>query len=125
MVEFIRLFFIIKGIMIVDDVLMVVEFGVSVIIVLNYGGRVFDYIFGICEVFLDIVKFVKGKIIIFVDGGVRIGVDVVKMFGLGVDVVLMGRFFVIVFFGGGFDGVEFFIEKIRNELCEIMILIGC
>ncbi|MCG6527917.1 alpha-hydroxy-acid oxidizing protein [Vibrio parahaemolyticus] len=60
-----------------------------------------------------------------VDGGVRTGVDVVKMLGLGADAVLMGRPFVTASFGGGLDGVEFFIEKIRNELCETMILTGC
>ena len=43
------------------------------------------------------------------------GVDVVKMLGLGADAVLMGRPFVTASFGGGLDGVEFFIEKIRNE----------
>lgn len=97
--------------MIVEDVLMVVEVGVDVIVVLNYGGRVFDCILGVCEVLLKIVDVVKGKVIIFVDGGVRIGLDVLKMIGLGVDVVLIGRFFVIVFFGGVIDGVEIYVNK--------------
>lgn len=47
------------------------------------------------------------------------------MLGLGADAVLMGRPFVIASFGGGLDGVEFFIEKVRSELCETMILTAC
>ncbi len=91
MVESTRLPFIIKGIMTVDDALMAVESGASAIIVSNHGGRVLDYTPGTCEVLPDIAKSVKGKITILVDGGVRTGVDVVKMLGLGADAVLMGR----------------------------------
>ncbi|EGT4967066.1 TPA: alpha-hydroxy-acid oxidizing protein [Clostridioides difficile] len=125
LVESTRLPFIIKGIMTVDDAFMAVESGASAIIVSNHGGRVLDYTPGTCEVLPDIAKSVKGKITILVDGGVRTGVDVVKMLGLGADAVLMGRPFVTASFGGGLDGVEFFIEKVRNELCETMILTGC
>nr|SUY25777.1 dehydrogenase [Clostridioides difficile] len=116
-VESTRLPFIIKGIMTVDDALMAVESGASAIIVSNHGGRVLDYTPGTCEVLPDIAKSVKGKITILVDGGVRTGVDVVKDAWIGVLIaVLMGRPFVTASFGGGLDGVEFFIEKVRNEL---------
>ncbi|MCC0629889.1 MULTISPECIES: alpha-hydroxy-acid oxidizing protein [unclassified Clostridioides] len=125
LVESTRLPFIIKGIMTVDDALMAVESGASAIIVSNHGGRVLDYTPGTCDVLPDIAKAVKGKITILVDGGVRTGVDVVKMLGLGADAVLIGRPFVTASFGGGIDGVEFFIDKIRNELYETMILTGC
>ncbi|MGO0905155.1 alpha-hydroxy-acid oxidizing protein [Clostridioides difficile] len=125
LVEATKLPFIIKGIMTAEDALMAVESGASAIVVSNHGGRVLDYTPGTCEVLPDIAKAVKGKIIILADGGVRTGVDVVKMLGLGADAVLMGRPFVTASFGGGLDGVEFFIDKVRNELCETMILTGC
>ena len=77
------------------------------------------------EVLPHIADAVKGKITILVDGGVRSGVDVVKMIGLGADGVLIGRPFVTASFGGGTDGVEMYINKIIGELEATMRLTGC
>ena len=86
--------FILKGIMTVEDALMAVEAGADAIVVSNHGGRVLDFTPGSADVLPEIAKAVKGKIKILVDGGVRTGVDVVKMLGLGADAVLIGRPFV-------------------------------
>ena len=83
--------FILKGIMTVEDALMAVEAGADAIVVSNHGGRVLDFTPGSADVLPEIAKAVKGKIKILVDGGVRTGVDVVKMIGLGADAVLIGR----------------------------------
>ena len=98
--------FILKGIMTVEDALMAVEAGADAIVVSNHGGRVLDFTPGSADVLPEIAKAVKGKIKILVDGGVRTGVDVVKMLGLGADAVLIGRPFVTASFGGATDGVE-------------------
>ena len=66
--------------------------------------------------YLAAAKAVKGKITILADGGVRTGVDVVKMIGLGADAVLIGRPFVTASFGGKTDGVKTYVENIKNEL---------
>ena len=73
----------------------------------------------------EIAKAVKGKIKILVDGGVRTGVDVVKMLGLGADAVLIGRPFVTASFGGATDGVKTYVNKIKSEIKGAMILTGC
>lgn len=117
--------FILKGIMTVEDALMAVEAGADAIVVSNHGGRVLDFTPGSADVLPEIAKAVKGKIKILVDGGVRTGVDVVKMIGLGADAVLIGRPFVTASFGGATDGVETYVNKIKSEIKGAMILTGC
>ncbi|TPB52541.1 hypothetical protein DIJ63_37310 [Burkholderia pseudomallei] len=68
---------------------------------------------------------VKGKVTILADGGVRTGVDVVKMLGLGADGVLIGRPFVTASFGGLSEGVDMYVKKVINEIESTMILTGC
>ncbi len=86
------------------------------VVVSNHGGRVLDFTPGSADVLPEIAKAVKGKIKILVDGGVRTGVDVVKMLGLGADAVLIGRPFVTASFGGATDGVETYVNKIKSEI---------
>jgi isopentenyl diphosphate isomerase/L-lactate dehydrogenase-like FMN-dependent dehydrogenase len=120
-----KLPFILKGIMTKEDALMAVEAGVDAIVVSNHGGRVLDCTPGVADVLEDIANAVKGKVTILADGGVRTGVDVVKMIGLGADAVLIGRPFVTASFGGGSEGVETYVKKVINEIESTMILTGC
>ena len=120
-----KLPFILKGVMTVEDALMAVEAGIDAIVVSNHGGRVLDCTPGVVEVLPEIAKVVKGKVTILADGGVRTGVDVLKMIGLGADAVLIGRPFVTASFGGGREGVEGYINKVKAELEATMILTGC
>ncbi|MDR0879836.1 MAG: alpha-hydroxy-acid oxidizing protein [Clostridioides sp.] len=120
-----KLPFILKGIMTVEDAKMAVEAGVSAIVVSNHGGRVIDQTPGTCEVLPAIAEAVKGSVTILADGGVRNGVDVLKMIGLGADAVLIGRPFVTASFGGATEGVEMYVNKIKSELNNAMILTGC
>ncbi|CCJ32640.1 alpha-hydroxy-acid oxidizing protein [Caloramator australicus] len=120
-----KLPFILKGIMTVEDAQLAVEVGAAAIVVSNHGGRVLDHTPGVAEVLPKIAKEVKGKITILADGGVRTGVDVLKMLALGADAVLIGRPFVTASFGGGREGVKLYIDKLANELKSAMILTGC
>ncbi|MDR1774389.1 MAG: alpha-hydroxy-acid oxidizing protein, partial [Clostridioides sp.] len=120
-----KLPFILKGIMTVEDAEMAVEAGVAAIVVSNHGGRVIDQTPATCEVLPEIAKAVKGKVKILVDGGVRTGVDVVKMIALGADAVLIGRPFVTASFGGGEEGVKLYIDKVKAEMRNAMVMTGC
>lgn len=117
--------FILKGIMTVEDAELAVEAGVDAIVVSNHGGRVLDQTPGVSEVLPKIAEKVKGKVKILADGGVRTGVDVLKMIALGADAVLIGRPFVITSFGGQAEGVKEYINKIKGELKSAMVLTGC
>ena len=117
--------FIVKGIMTVEDALLAVEAGVDAIVVSNHGGRVLDCTPGAAEVLPAIAEAVKDKLTVLVDGGVRSGVDVLKLIGLGADGVLIGRPFVTASFGGGKEGVELYANKVIGELEATMRLTGC
>lgn len=120
-----KLPFILKGIMTADEAELAVEIGAKAIVVSNHGGRVLDSCPGAAEVLPEIAERVKGKITIFADGGVRSGIDVLKMLALGADCVLIGRPFVTEAFGGGAQGVADYYKTIQSQLFQAMILTGC
>ena len=120
-----KLPFILKGLMTVDEAILAAEAGVDAIVVSNHGGRVLDCTPGAADVLPQIAKAVKGKTKILADGGVRTGVDVLKLIALGADGVLIGRPFVTASFGGGSEGVELYVNKIISELEATMRLTGC
>jgi isopentenyl diphosphate isomerase/L-lactate dehydrogenase-like FMN-dependent dehydrogenase len=117
--------FILKGIMTVDEAELAVEIGAAAIVVSNHGGRILDHTPGAAEVLPAIARSVGRKITILADGGVRSGVDVLKLLALGADAVLVGRPLVVGAFGGGAKGVRFLLEKMTAELKQAMILTGC
>lgn len=117
--------FIVKGIMTADEAMKCVNAGAAAIVVSNHGGRVLDHTPGAADVLPEIVKAVKGKITILVDGGVRSGADVLKLLALGAEGVLVGRPLIVAAYGGGTEGVQTLIEKYTAELRAAMILTGC
>jgi isopentenyl diphosphate isomerase/L-lactate dehydrogenase-like FMN-dependent dehydrogenase len=119
-----RLPFILKGIMTPVEADLAVEAGAAAIVVSNHGGRVLDYTPGVADVLSKIADHVRGKVVIFADGGVRSGTDVLKLLSLGADGVLVGRPLAIGAFGGGGDGVAFLLRKMMNELVQAMLLTG-
>lgn len=119
-----KLPFILKGIMTPIEAALAVEAGAAAIVVSNHGGRVLDHTPGTADVLPAIADRVKGKLIIFVDGGVRTGADVLKLLALGADAVLVGRPLIVGVFGVGPDGVTFLINKMKDELVQAMLLTG-
>ena len=77
------------------------------------------------DVLPEIAEAVKGKVTILADGGVRNGVDVLKMLALGADGVLIGRPFVTASFGGFREGVKLYIDSLKGDLKSAMVLTGC
>lgn len=117
--------FIVKGVMTVNGALKALEAGASAIIVSNHGGRVLDHTPSTAAVLPAIADAVKGKMTIFVDGGIRTGADVFKALGLGADAVLIGRPFVTMVYGGGEDGPGVYVQKLKAELADCMEMTGC
>lgn len=116
--------FIVKGIMSADEAVACVKAGAKGIVVSNHGGRVLDGMAGTADVLPDIAKAVKGRIKIFVDGGVRHGEDVLKFLALGADAVLVGRPVAVAAIGGGAAGVTQFLQTLCNELRDAMMITG-
>jgi isopentenyl diphosphate isomerase/L-lactate dehydrogenase-like FMN-dependent dehydrogenase len=120
-----KLPFILKGIMTADEAELAAEVGAAAIVVSNHGGRIIDHTPGAAEVLPEIVKAVKGKLTILADGGVRSGVDALKLLALGADAVLIARPLIVGAYGGGAEGVQLIIDKYTTELKQAMIVTGC
>lgn len=116
--------FILKGIMTVNGAKKALEAGASGIVVSNHGGRVLDQCPATAEVLPAIVDAVGGKMTILVDGGIRSGMDVFKALALGADAVLIGRPFVNMVYGGGAEGVQVYVDKLKAELADTMAMCG-
>ena len=116
--------FILKGIMTVAGAKKALEAGASGIVVSNHGGRVLDQCPATAEVLPAIADAVGGKMTIFVDGGIRSGMDVFKALALGADAVLIARPFVNMVYGGGAEGVKVYVDKLKAELSDTMAMCG-
>lgn len=116
---------ILKGIMTDDQAELAMEAGADAIVVSNHGGRVLDMTPGTADVLPEIMDAVDGEIPVLVDGGVRSGVDVLKMLALGADAVLIGRPFAIAACGGEEKGVTTYIQSLRMEFMQAMLMTGC
>lgn len=119
-----KLPFVLKGVMTLREAEIAYNMGVSAIVVSNHGGRILDHTPGVAEVLPEITDKLKGKIKIIADGGVRTGVDVLKLLALGADAVLIGRPVVIAILGGGREGLKIYFDNIKNELKQAMLLTG-
>ncbi len=116
--------FVLKGIMTVNGARKALEAGASGIVVSNHGGRVLDQCPATAEVLPAIVDAVGGRMTILVDGGIRTGMDVFKALALGADAVLIGRPFVNMVYGGGAEGVQVYVDKLKAELADTMAMCG-
>ena len=116
--------FILKGIMTVKGAEKALEAGAAGIVVSNHGGRVLDQCPATAEVLPAIVDAVGGKMKVFVDGGIRSGMDVFKALALGADAVLIARPFVTAVYGGAQEGVQAYVDKLQTELADTMAMCG-
>ena len=123
-IEFAQKPFILTGIMTVNGARKAMEAGAAGIVVSNHGGRVLDQCPATAEVLPAIADAVGGRIKVFVDGGLRTGLDVFKALALGADGVLIGRPFVTMVYGGGADGVQVYVDKLQSELQDAMQMCG-
>ncbi len=117
--------FILKGIMTPDQAKLAVDSGAAAIVVSNHGGRVLDHTPGVAEVLPAVSKAVNGQIAVLADGGVRTGGDVLKMIALGADAAMIGRPFSVAAVGGLKEGVITYLETLKTELIQAMVLTGC
>ena len=116
--------FVIKGIMTPEGAQKAVDAGAAGIVVSNHGGRVQGGVPSTAEVLPAIAEKVKGKLTIFVDGGIRSGLDIFRAIALGADGVLIGRPFLTAIYGAGEEGFRVYMDKIVSELKSTMTMCG-
>ena len=116
---------IIKGILDPDDARGAVDNGADAIVVSNHGGRQLDGVLSSARALPAIANAVAGRMPILSDGGVRSGLDVVRMLALGADFVLLGRAWAYALAARGEAGVAHVLKLIDAEMRVAMALTGC
>ena len=116
---------IIKGILDPDDAREAAANGADAIVVSNHGGRQLDGVLSTAHALPAVAEAIGGKMPIFADGGVRSGLDVVRMLALGADFVLLGRAWAYALAAGGQQGVAHVLKLIEAEMRVAMALMGC
>ena len=115
---------VIKGVMTPEDAKLAVKAGADAIWISNHGGRQLDGLSGTIEVLPEIVKAVKGRAEIYLDGGVRRGSDIVKAIALGANACMIGRPYMYGLAANGTAGVESIIKILEIEMDATMALMG-
>jgi len=115
---------ILKGILEPDDAREAVALGVDGIVVSNHGGRQLDGVSSTARALPAIADAVGGDLTVLVDGGVRTGLDVLRMLALGARGVLLGRAWAYALAARGGAGVDQLLHIIEAELRVAMALTG-
>jgi L-lactate dehydrogenase (cytochrome) len=116
---------VIKGILDPDDARAAAESGANGIVVSNHGGRQLDGALSSARALPAIAGAVAGRVAVLADGGVRSGLDVVRMLALGADFVLMGRAWAYALAARGEVGVAHVLKLIDAEMRVAMALTAC
>lgn len=115
---------VIKGILDADDARRAAEAGVDGIIVSNHGGRQLDGVPSVARALPAIADAVGDRLAVLADGGVRSGLDVVRMLALGARSVLLGRAWAFALAADGERGVRHVLDLIEAEMRVAMALTG-
>ncbi len=115
---------IVKGVLDPEDARRAVDAGVDGIVVSNHGGRQLDSVPSTVRALPDIADAVGDRVEVLVDGGVRTGLDVVKMVALGARAVLIGRGWAWAVAARGQAGVRHVLSVLRADIDVALALTG-
>jgi len=115
---------IVKGILDPEDAREAANNGADGIVVSNHGGRQLDGVPSTARALPAIADALAGATGLLVDGGVRSGLDVVRMLALGADAVMIGRAWAYALAGDGQAGVAHVLRLIEAEMRVAMALTG-
>ncbi len=115
---------ILKGVLDPRDAEQAVALGADGVIVSNHGGRQLDGALSTARALPSVVAAVDGRIKVLADGGIRSGLDVLRMMALGADGVLLGRAWAFALAAGGEAGVTRVLELMAAEMRVAMTLTG-
>lgn len=117
--------FVIKGILDEGDARAAADAGVDGVVVSNHGGRQLDGVPSTARALPAIADAVGERLTLLADGGVRSGLDVVRMLALGAKGVLLGRAWAYALGARGEAGVRHMLALIEAEMRVAMALTGC
>lgn len=115
---------VIKGIVTPEAAVYAQTYGAAAVLVSNHGGRQLDGAPATIEALPEIVAATRGRIEVYMDGGVRSGADAVKALSLGARAVFVGRPALWGLAYNGTEGVARMLDILRSELERTIALLG-
>lgn len=115
---------IIKGLLDPQDAREAAQLGADGLVVSNHGGRQLDGALSTARALPAIAEAVGDRVTVLADGGVRSGLDVVRLLALGAQGVLLGRAWAYALAANGQAGVETMLRLIEAEMRVAMTLTG-
>ena len=115
---------VVKGVLDPEDARKAVDAGVDGLVVSNHGGRQLDSVPSTASALPAIADAVADQTTVLADGGVRTGLDVVKMLALGAEAVIIGRAWAWAVAAEGQQGVERMLGFLRADADTALALTG-
>jgi L-lactate dehydrogenase (cytochrome) len=115
---------VVKGVLDPEDARRAADVGVDGIVVSNHGGRQLDAVPSTTRALPAIADAVGDEVDVLSDGGIRTGLDVVKMLALGAKAVLVGRPWAWAVAARGQAGVAHMLEVMRADIDVALALTG-
>jgi isopentenyl diphosphate isomerase/L-lactate dehydrogenase-like FMN-dependent dehydrogenase len=116
---------VVKGLLTAEDAQLACENGAAAVVVSNHGGRQLDGVSATLDALEEVVDAVDGRAEVYLDSGVRRGVDVLKALALGARAVLIGRPMLWGLAVAGEQGVADVLRMFREEVELGLALLGC
>jgi L-lactate dehydrogenase (cytochrome) len=114
----------VKGVLDPEDARRAADVGVDGIVVSNHGGRQLDSVPSTAHALPAIVDEVGDEVEVLADGGVRTGLDVVKMVAMGARAALVGRAWAWAVAARGQAGVRHVLEVMKADIDTALGLTG-
>jgi L-lactate dehydrogenase (cytochrome) len=115
---------VVKGVLDPEDARRAADVGVDGIIVSNHGGRQLDSVPSTTRALPAVAEAVGDQVEVLADGGVRTGLDVVKMVALGARAVLIGRPWAWAVAARGEAGVRHILDVMKADIDTALALTG-
>ncbi len=115
---------VVKGVLDPEDARRAAAVGVDGVVVSHHGGRQLDSVPSTAVALPGVLDAVGDQIEVLADGGVRTGLDVVKMIALGARAVLIGRAWAWAVAARGEPGVRHMLAVLRADIDTALALTG-
>jgi L-lactate dehydrogenase (cytochrome) len=115
---------VVKGVLDPEDARRAADVGVDGIVVSNHGGRQLDAVPSTTRALPDVADAVGDQVEVLADGGVRNGLDVVKMLAMGARAVLIGRAWAWAVAARGERGVSHVLKVMKADMDVALGLTG-
>ena len=116
---------VVKGVLRGDDALRCLHAGAEAVWVSNHGGRQLDRAVPTAQALREVVAAVGDRGEVYVDGGIRSGLDALAALALGARGVFLGRPALYGLAVDGARGVTRVLRDLETELREALELAGC